>query len=198
MQKPGYYLWVLVRACCVRACVCVCVVCVCDRERDQTYTELSWLLQVKRERYNAPNEPPHDKTKKITCAPSEDSDQPGHPPSLIRVFPLHMTTHASLTTHLAHCEDSGQTRRMPRLIWVFAGRTCHFVGFVIRRLKLCQQLLPRLLQVQQTRSLQWTNAPNPAHSDWFYKNLIDNDFFFQRTNSPYEQVGRGLSCFLTV
>ena len=31
-------------------------------------------------------EPPRDKTNKITCAPSEDSDQPGHPPSLIRVF----------------------------------------------------------------------------------------------------------------
>ena len=31
-------------------------------------------------------------------------------------------------------EDSDQTRRMPRLIWIFAGRTCHFVGFVQRRL----------------------------------------------------------------
>ena len=31
-------------------------------------------------------------------------------------------------------EDSGQTGRMPRLIWVFAGRTCHFVGFVMLRL----------------------------------------------------------------
>ena len=31
-------------------------------------------------------EPPYDKTKKINCAPSEDSDQPGLPPSLIRVF----------------------------------------------------------------------------------------------------------------
>ena len=29
------------------------------------------------------NEPPHDKTNKIACAPSEDSDQPGHLPSLI-------------------------------------------------------------------------------------------------------------------
>ena len=28
--------------------------------------------------------PEHDKTNKMTCAPSEDSDQPGHPPSLIR------------------------------------------------------------------------------------------------------------------
>ena len=31
-------------------------------------------------------EPAHDKTNKMACAPSEDSDQPGHPPSLIRVF----------------------------------------------------------------------------------------------------------------
>ena len=25
------------------------------------------------------NEPPHDKTNKMTCAPSEGSDQPRHP-----------------------------------------------------------------------------------------------------------------------
>ena len=35
-------------------------------------------------------EPPHDKTNKLTFAPSKDSDQPGHPPSLIRVFAVHM------------------------------------------------------------------------------------------------------------
>ena len=34
----------------------------------------------------------------------------------------------------AYSEDSDQTG-MPRLICVFAGRTCHFVGFVMRRLK---------------------------------------------------------------
>ena len=34
-------------------------------------------------------EPPRDKTNKMT-APNEDSDQPGHPPSLIRVFPVRM------------------------------------------------------------------------------------------------------------
>ena len=32
------------------------------------------------------NEPQHDKTNKLTCAPSENSDQPGHPPSLMKVF----------------------------------------------------------------------------------------------------------------
>ena len=30
------------------------------------------------------NEPPHYKSNKVTLAPSEDSDQLGHPPSLIR------------------------------------------------------------------------------------------------------------------
>ena len=57
------------------------------------------------------------------CAPSEDSDQPGHPPSLIRVLLSAWRNHGSLATHRAHSEDSDQTGRMPRLIWVFAGRT---------------------------------------------------------------------------
>ena len=35
-------------------------------------------------------EPPHDKTNKMACAPSEDWDQPGHPPSLISVFAVRM------------------------------------------------------------------------------------------------------------
>ena len=34
-------------------------------------------------------EPAHDKTYKMSCAPSEDSGQPGHPPRLIRVFAVH-------------------------------------------------------------------------------------------------------------
>ena len=35
----------------------------------------------------------------------------------------------------ADSEDYDQTGRMPRLIWVFAGRTCHFVDFVTMQLK---------------------------------------------------------------
>ena len=35
-------------------------------------------------------EPQHYKKKKMICVPSEDSDQPGHPPSLIRVFAVLM------------------------------------------------------------------------------------------------------------
>ena len=44
-------------------------------------------------------EPPHEKTNKMTCVCSKESDLAGW---------------------------------MPRLIWVFAGRKGHFVGFVMR------------------------------------------------------------------
>ena len=47
---------------------------------------------------------------------------------------LHCPHEGTLSTHWAHSEDSDQTGRMPRLIWVFAGRTCHFVSFVMWRL----------------------------------------------------------------
>ena len=35
-------------------------------------------------------EPPHDKTTNMVCAPSEDSDQPGRMPRLIKVFSVRM------------------------------------------------------------------------------------------------------------
>ena len=41
----------------------------------------------------------------------------------------------ALATHSVQSEDSDQTGQMPRLIWVFARRTFHFVGFVMRQLK---------------------------------------------------------------
>ena len=40
-------------------------------------------LVVNSDAANEKYEPAHDKTNKMTCAPSEDSDQPRHPPSLI-------------------------------------------------------------------------------------------------------------------
>ena len=61
------------------------------------------------------NEPPHDKTNKMACAPSEDSDQPGHPPSLIRVFAVRMKKAGILTYPLSASEDSDRTGRTPKL-----------------------------------------------------------------------------------
>ena len=77
---------------------------------------------------------PHDKANKMACAPSEESDQPGHPPSLIRTFAVRMKKAWVLGYPL-----SGQWRlwsdwrRMFRLIWVCTWRS-HFVSFVMRRL----------------------------------------------------------------
>ena len=50
-------------------------------------------------------EPGHDKTNKMTFARSENSDQPGHPPSLIRVFAVRMKK----AIRRAHSKDFGQT-----------------------------------------------------------------------------------------
>ena len=71
----------------------------------------------------------------MACAPSEDSDQHGHPPSLIRVFAVRWVAKDPNFLH-AVSENSDQTERMRKLILVFAGRTCHFVGFVVSRLSL--------------------------------------------------------------
>ena len=75
--------------------------------------------------------PAHDKTYKMACASSGDSDQPGHPPSLIRVFAVRMKQAWDLATHWAHSEDADQTGRMPRLNWSLRWVHMPFVGFVV-------------------------------------------------------------------
>ena len=49
-----------------------------------------------------------------------------------------------------------QTGRMPRLIRVFAGRTCQFVGFVMRRLNYVScMLVTRVMTLFSQRSIDW-------------------------------------------
>ena len=81
------------------------------------------------------NEPPHDKINKVACAPNEDSDQPGYPPSLIRVFAVRLkkawvlsyplSAQRRLWSHWADAQADLSLR------WVHT----HFVGFVMSRLK---------------------------------------------------------------
>ena len=75
------------------------------------------------------------KRNRMKCAPSKDSHQ--HP-SLIRVLSVRIKR-GSLATHLAHSEYFDQTGCMPRLVRVFAVRTCHCLGFVVLRLLSTQQ-----------------------------------------------------------
>ena len=65
----------------------------------------------------------------MTCAPSEDSDQPGHP---------HEES-LGPDLHIERTAKTDQTGWMPRLIEFFAGRTVYFVGFDVLRL-ICQNI----------------------------------------------------------
>ena len=47
-------------------------------------------LEIQSRGSDSSYELPHDKTSKMACTTSEDSDQPGHLPSLIRVFAVPM------------------------------------------------------------------------------------------------------------
>ena len=68
------------------------------------------------------------------CASSEDSDQPGHPPILIRVFALHSM--GSQGPKVSSCgqrrlwSDWADAQADLSLRWAHS----HFVGFVMRRL----------------------------------------------------------------
>ena len=74
----------------------------------------------------------HDKTNKMACVPSEDSEQPGHPPSPIRVFAIRikkawvlsypLSTQRRLWSDLADAHAHLSLRRAHS----------HFVGFVMR------------------------------------------------------------------
>ena len=61
------------------------------------------------------NELDHDKTNKTTCVPSKDLDQPGHQPSLIRVFAVHFMGRLG-PSFFRRTAKTDQTGRMARLI----------------------------------------------------------------------------------
>ena len=91
-------------------------------------------------------EPPHDKIDKMTVRPEKTQISLGIRPVWLESSLSAWRKLGPLAAHWEHSEDSDQTGRMPRLIWVFAGCTCHFVGFDMRRLNyyLASFILPRL------------------------------------------------------
>ena len=100
----------------------------------QCFQNSYWLLRrydwLRNSMYCTQNEPRHDKTKNMCVRPAKTQISLG-----IRS----VWSESSLCAQWvakdprflhADSEDSDQTGWMPRLIWVFAGRT-HFVGFVM-------------------------------------------------------------------
>ena len=76
--------------------------------------------------------PSHDKTNKVACTPREGSDQPGHPPSLIRVFAVRMKKAWVLSYPVSVqrrlWSDWADAQADLSLRWAQS----HFVGFVTR------------------------------------------------------------------
>ena len=89
-------------------------------------------------------EPPHDKTNNMTVRPVKTPISQGICPvwsesslctQWVAKDPSFLHADSEDWSDAGDGKDSDQTGQMPRrLIWVFAGRTGHFVGFVVRRL----------------------------------------------------------------
>ena len=68
-------------------------------------------------------EPRHNKSNKVTVRPAKTQISLGIRPVWSEASLSAWRKLGSLATHWVHSEDSDETGRMPRLIWVFAGRT---------------------------------------------------------------------------
>ena len=79
-------------------------------------------------------EPPHDKTNKMTVRPAKTQISLGIRPVLSESSLCAQWVAKDPIILHADSEGSDQTGQVPRLIWVFPGCTCHFIGFVKRRL----------------------------------------------------------------
>ena len=77
---------------------------------------------------------PHDKINKMACAPSEDSDQPGHPPNLIRVFAVRMKKHWVLSYPLSAQQRLIRLGGCPGWSESSLGAHAFSFGFVMSRL----------------------------------------------------------------
>ena len=86
----------------------------------------------------------------MPCAPSEDSDQPGHPPCLIRVFAVRIKKAWVLSYPLSAqrrlWSDWADTQADLSLRWAHS----HFVGFVVRRLK-CTFNIYNILTIEKCK-----------------------------------------------
>ena len=85
---------------------------------------------------NMKTEPRHEKNNKMICAPSEDSDQPGHLPSLIRVCAVRLKQNwvlsypMSAQRRLSGCpgwSESSLETKVILLVLSWGGSKCFFL-----------------------------------------------------------------------
>ena len=108
------------------------------------------------------------------CAPSKDSDQPGHPPSPIRVFAVRMKNAGvfsyPLSAHRRLWSDWADAQADLSLRWAHT----HFVGFVMSRLKyICLCHSPEIVSLCfHTSAISNGRQTSPAYNEdnhkcWF-------------------------------
>ena len=107
-------------------------------------------------------EPPRDKTNEVARTPSENSDQPGHPPSLIRVFADRMrkawVLSYPLSAQRSLWSDWADAQADLSLRWAHS----NFVGFVMWRLI---YLLPLSKGYQRTKLVSTLEKFYGRHND---------------------------------
>ena len=98
---------------------------------------LVWYWIASSENIHCTNEPQHDNTNKMSVRPAKTQISLGIHSVWSESSLSTWRKLGSLATHLAHSEDSDQTGRMPRLIWVFAGHTLILLVLSCRRSNEC-------------------------------------------------------------
>ena len=107
------------------------------------------------------NEPPYDKTNKMACAPSKNSDS-GHLPSLIRVFAVHMKKSWVLSYPLLDTEKTVIRLGAQSFCWF-----CHETAQIIWAAS--SDLSPELPLLALTSSVKrnlQTESQIPGPSGW--------------------------------
>ena len=136
----------------------------------QASLSLTWSQTVNLQRqvfsWSGSYEPRHDKTNKMSVRPVK-TDQPGHLPSLIRVFAV--CSMGSLGPKLSSCEQrrllsdwAGAQADPPSLIRVFAGRTLTSLVFSWSGSYVCS--IGKNIQIDLNRKIFLTESD----STWAY------------------------------
>ena len=97
-------------------------------------------------------EPPHDKTNKMTCAPSEVSEQPEHPPSLIKFFAVRETFGLQLPTE---CTTKTLIRLPAEIVWPRYWKNRVFEVFVVSFSQILHWFKHQFLYKQRVSCMQY-------------------------------------------
>ena len=135
---------------------------------------LGWLIELERNIWAATWQ-----NQQNDCAPSEDSDQSGHPPSLIRVFAVRMKKAWVLSYPLSAQRRLWSDWADSQAGLVFAGRT------VTVSVSSCRGSY----QNPSFETRFW-----PVHTTWFLANNIDSDQTGRMHRSWDVQAHLLLSC----